>query len=68
MRSAGLTACTGEPHYRPRMDIILLVVFVVFVLAVQYDLMKRAVFSALERHARNMAIREGTYDAERWQG
>ncbi len=49
------------------MDLILGFLLLIVVLAVQYDLMKRAMFSALERHARNMAIREGTYDAERWQ-
>ena len=71
-RRAALAATGGAttavaPHYVPRMDILLLFFVLVFVLGVQYDLMKRAVFSALERHARNMAIREGTYDAERWQ-
>jgi hypothetical protein len=50
------------------MDLLLGVLLLILVLAVQYDLMKRAMFSALERHAKNMAIRQGTFDAERWQG
>ena len=53
--------------YLPQMDLILGLLLVIVVLAIQYDLMKRAMFYALERHARNMAIREGTYDKERWQ-
>ena len=54
--------------YLPGMDLILGLLLLIVVLAVQYDLMKRAMFSALEQHAKNMAIREGTYDPERWQG
>lgn len=50
------------------MDLIFGLLLLILVLAVQYDLMKRAMFSALERHAKNMAIREGTYDPARWQG
>ena len=49
------------------MDLILGALLLIVALVVQYDLMKRAMFSALERHARNMAIREGTYDPVRWQ-
>ena len=49
------------------MDLIFAILVVIVALGVQYDLMKRAMFSALERHARNMAIREGSYDPQRWQ-
>lgn len=59
---------TQENDYVPQMDLILGLLLLIVVLAVQYDLMKRAMFSALEQHAKNMAIREGTYDPERWQG
>lgn len=58
----------AQTAYLPSMDLILGLLLLIVVLAVQYDLMKRAMFEALERHAKNMAIREGTYDQERWQG
>jgi hypothetical protein len=50
----------------PGMEAFLLIALLI-ALPLQYLIIKEAVFAALEKHAKNMAIRNGSFDAETWQ-